>query len=127
MAKDLHRSESRMSEASIRSGSTGTARGDLAIEVITQESVQFMDQPLRGRIELAGLSAPIESVAISMRGVVKTCVAGNAAWASGFGGDSNIMARFNEKEVIPLSVLTVDFEAGFYITSLYSTCDYVGS
>jgi hypothetical protein len=89
-----------MSETSIRSGSTGTARGDLAIEVITQESVQFMDQPLRGRIELAGLSAPIESVSISMRGVVKTCVAGNAAWASGFGGDSNIMARFTEKEVI---------------------------
>jgi hypothetical protein len=96
---EIQRSQSRMSEASSRSGSTGTARGDLAIEVLTQENVQFMDQPLRGKVELAGLSAPIESVAISLRGVVKTCVAGNAAWASGFAADSNIMARFSEKEV----------------------------
>ena len=58
-----------------------------------------MDQPLRGRIDLSGLTAPVENVVVSLRGVVKVCVAGNAAWASGFGGDSNVMARFTEKEV----------------------------
>ena len=75
-------------------------RGILLIDVTTEENVQFMDQPLRGKIELSGLPAPIESVAIALRGVVKTCVAGNAGWASGFGGDSNVMARFTEKEVV---------------------------
>jgi hypothetical protein len=126
---DLQRSESRLSEKSIHAGSTGTARGDLAIEVTTQENVQFMDQPLRGKIELSGLAAPIENVAISLRGVVKTCVAGNAAWARGFGGDSNVMARFTEKEVTHSQrvVLMVDSEAGVYVTSVYTTCDTVVS
>jgi hypothetical protein len=88
-----------------------------------------MDQPLRGKIELSGLAAPIENVAISLRGVVKTCVAGNAAWASGFGGDSNVMARFTEKEVTHSQrvVLMVDSEAGVYVTSVYTTCDTVVS
>jgi hypothetical protein len=91
------RSESRMSDSS-RTGKT-----ELSIDVSTEENVQFMDQPLRGKIELSGLTAPVESVSISLRGVVKTCVAGNAAWASGFGGDSNVVARFTEKEVYPPS------------------------
>src|SRR5271170_3152098 len=97
-AKELQRPESRMStEMSIRSGGS-SSYGDLSIDVTTEENVQFMDQPLRGRIDLSGLPAPVESVSIALRGVVKTCVAGNAAWASGFGGDSNVMARFTEKE-----------------------------
>jgi hypothetical protein len=69
------------------------------IDISTEENVQFMDQPLKGRIQLNNLPAPIESVAIALRGVVKTCVAGNAAWASGFGSESSVMARFTEKEV----------------------------
>lgn len=102
------RSESRLSteQSSIGSGSPGTkspadvGRGeDLVIDVTTEENVQFMDQPLRGKIELNGLPAPIEGVSIALRGVVKTCVASNTAWTSGFGGDSNVMARFTEKEV----------------------------
>jgi hypothetical protein len=121
---DLQRSESRLSHTSGRSGSSGTARGDLAIEVTTQENIQFMDQPLRGKIDLRGLAAPIESVVISLRGVVKTCVAGNAAWASGFGGDSNVLARFSEKEVCHRErSLTIDSEARAYITSMYPTCN----
>jgi hypothetical protein len=95
------RSESRISAAS---SSSGSKSGDLLIDVTTEENVQFMDQPLRGKIELSGLPAPIESVAIVLRGVVKTCVAGNAGWASGFGGDSNVMARFTEKEVVTRKV-----------------------
>jgi len=103
-AKELQRPDSRIStsDMSIRSGGSspsGAKSGDLSIDVTTEENVQFMDQPLRGKIELSGLPAPVESVAIALRGVVKTCVAGNAAWASGFGGDSNVMARFTEKEV----------------------------
>ena len=103
--KELQRSDSRIStETSIRSGgsssSLGGKAGDLSIDVTTEENVQFMDQPLRGKIDLSGLPAPVESVSIALRGVVKTCVAGNAAWASGFGGDSNVMARFTEKEVL---------------------------
>src|SRR5271154_1351101 len=102
--KELQRPESRIStEMSIRSGgssSSGGKGGDLSIDVTTEENVQFMDQPLRGRIDLSGLPAPVESVSIALRGVVKTCVAGNAAWASGFGGESNVMARFTEKEVL---------------------------
>jgi hypothetical protein len=94
---ELLRSESRISTGS---SSSGSKSGDLLIDVTTEENVQFMDQPLRGKIELSGLPAPIESVTIALRGVVKTCVAGNAGWASGFGGDSNIMARFTEKEVV---------------------------
>src|SRR5271170_3437233 len=54
---DLRRSESRISTsaemASIRSGSSG-GKGDLCIDVSTEENVQFMDQPLRGKIELSG-------------------------------------------------------------------------
>ena|SRR5436190_13073776 len=95
---ELLRSESRVSAGS---SSSASKSGDLLIDVTTVENVQFMDQPLRGKIELSGLPAPIESVSIALRGVVKTCVAGNAAWTSGFGGgDSNVMARFTEKEVI---------------------------
>jgi hypothetical protein len=81
------------------SDASSSGKNELSIDVSTEEKVQFMDQPLRGKIDLSGLTAPVESVSISMRGVVKTCVAGNAAWASGFGGDSNILARFSEKEV----------------------------
>lgn len=100
---ETHRSESRAStEMTIRSGLSESKLGeDLVIDVTTAENVQFMDQPLRGKIELNRLPAPIESVAISLRGVVKICVVGNATRASGFGGDSNIMARFTEKEVPP--------------------------
>ena len=98
-----HRSESRMSESTIRSNGHGGKSGDLNIEVVTDENVQFMDQPLRGRIELSNLSSPIENVSIALRGVVKTCIAGSAAWASGFGGDSNVMARFTEREVFHIA------------------------
>jgi hypothetical protein len=93
---NMVRSESRMSDSSSRTGKT-----ELSIDVSTEENVQFMDQPLRGKIELTGLTAPIESVSISLRGVVKTCVVGNSAWASGFGSDSNVISRFSEKEVFP--------------------------
>lgn len=96
------RPESRVSEKSVSSG----GKHEMTIDVTTEENVQFMDQPLRGKIELNGLTAPVESVVVSLRGVVKICVAGNAAWASGFGGDSNVMARFTEKEV-PLSTRVV--------------------
>jgi hypothetical protein len=89
------RPESRVSEKNVSSG----GKHELTIDVTTEENVQFMDQPLRGRIDLSGLTAPVENVVVSLRGVVKVCVAGNAAWASGFGGDSNVMARFTEKEV----------------------------
>src|SRR5437773_2111936 len=89
---ELLRSESRVSTGS---SSSASKTGDLLIDVTTVENVQFMDQPLRGKIELSGLHAPIESVSIALRGVVKTCVAGNAAWGSGFVGDSNVMARFS--------------------------------
>ena len=104
-AKELQRPDSRISttDMSIRSGGSspsGGNSGDLSIDVTTEENVQFMDQPLKGKIDLSGLPAPVESVAIALRGVVKTCVAGNAAWASGFGGESNVMARFTEKEVL---------------------------
>lgn len=99
---ELLRSDSRISA---ESSSSGSKLGDLLIDVTTEENVQFMDQPLRGKIELSGLPAPIESVTIALRGVVKTCVAGNASWTSGFGGDSNVMARFTEKEVKPHEVL----------------------
>jgi hypothetical protein len=84
--------------------------GELGIDVTTEENVQFMDQPLRGKIELTGLPAPIENIAISLRGVVKTCVPGNAAWTSGFGGDSNITARFIEKEVNSFPLLNTHTE-----------------
>ena len=94
---ELLRSESRISTGS---SSSGSKSGDLLIDVTTEENVQFMDQPLRGKIQLSGLPAPIESVTIALRGVVKTCVAGNATWPNGFGGDSNVVARFTEKEVI---------------------------
>jgi hypothetical protein len=79
------------------------------IDISTEENVQFMDQPLRGRIELSNLPAPVESVAVALKGVVKTCVAGNAAWASGFGGESSVMARFTEKEVFPPLLDISDF------------------
>jgi len=72
---------------------------DGMIDISTEENVQFMDQPLKGRIDLTNLPAPIESIAIALKGVVKTCVAGNATWASGFGGESRVMARYTEKEV----------------------------
>jgi hypothetical protein len=98
------RPESRVSEKSVTSG----GKHELTIDVTTEENVQFMDQPLRGKIELSGLTAPVESVLVSLRGVVKTCVAGNAAWASGFGGDSNVMARFTEKEVLSSARLYAD-------------------
>jgi hypothetical protein len=94
--KDLRRSESRMSSGS----SSGKSGNDGMIDITTEENVQFMDQPLRGRIELSNLPAPVESVAVALKGVVKTCVAGNAAWTSGFGGESSVMARFTEKEVV---------------------------
>jgi hypothetical protein len=90
------RPESRVSD---KSSSSSGGKRQLTIDVTTEENVQFMDQPLRGRIDLSGLTAPVESVLVSLRGVVKVSVAGNAAWASGFGGDSNVMARFTEKEV----------------------------
>lgn len=90
---ELLRSESRVSTVS---SSAGTKSGDLLIDITTEENVQFMDQPLRGKIELSGLPATVESVKIALKGVVKTCVAGKT---SGFGGDSNVTARFNEKEV----------------------------
>jgi hypothetical protein len=89
---DQRRSESRMS-------TDRPPSKDVDMDILTDENVQFMDQPLRGKIELRSLPAPIESVTIALRGVVKVCVAGNAAWASGFGSDSNVMARFTEKEV----------------------------
>jgi hypothetical protein len=95
--EDLRRSDSRMSSGS----SSGKSAQDGMIDISTEENVQFMDQPLRGRIELSNLPAPVESVAVALKGVVKTCVAGNAAWASGFGGESSVMARFTEKEVSP--------------------------
>ena len=95
--EDLRRSESRMSAGS----SSGKSASDGMIDIMTDENVQFMDQPLRGRIELSNLPAPVESVAVALKGVVKTCVAGNAAWASGFGGESSVMARFTEKEACP--------------------------
>jgi hypothetical protein len=88
------RADSRMSERSATAKS-----GDLSINVITEEKVQFMDQPLRGKVELSNLTSAVENVSISLRGIVKTCIAGSAAWASGFGGDSNVMARFTEREV----------------------------
>jgi len=112
------RPESRVSEKSVTSG----GKHGLTIDVTTEENVQFMDQPLRGKIELSGLTAPVESVLVSLRGVVKVCIAGNAAWASGFGGESNVMARFTEKEVESLgkTLLTEDTETGIHITSLYS-------
>ena len=81
-----------------RIGADSAAR-DLSIDILTEENIQFMDQPLRGKIELTGLPAPIETVAIALKGVVKTCITGNAAWASGFGGESNVTARFTEREV----------------------------
>ena len=89
------RPESRVSEKSVSSG----GRHEMTIDITTEENVQFMDQPLRGKIELSGLTAHVENVIVSLRGVVKICVAGNAAWASGFSGDSSVMARFTEKEV----------------------------
>jgi hypothetical protein len=87
------RSDSRISNS-------GLAPGEPGIDVLTEENVQFMDQPLRGRIELSSLPAPVEAVTIALRGVVKTCVSGNAAWSSSFGAESNVMARFTEKEVM---------------------------
>ena len=100
--EEVRRSESRIgTEMSNRSGSSAgnqKSNEDLMIDVTTEENVQFMDQPLRGKIELNGLPAPIDSVSIALRGVVKTCVAGTAAWTNGF-GDSNVMARFTEREV----------------------------
>lgn len=96
---DLRRSES--TQKSVHSGSS-----ELLIDVMTEENVQFMDQPLRGKIELSELPAPIESVSIALRGVVKTCVTGSAPWTNGFGGDSNIMARFTEKEVSATQIWT---------------------
>jgi hypothetical protein len=98
---ELRRPESRPNtEMSIRSGTSSVAgKSDLVIDVTMEENIQFMDQPLRGKIELSGLPAPIESVAIALRGFVKTCVAGNTAWAAGFGGESNVNARFTEREV----------------------------
>lgn len=91
---ELLRSESRISTVS---SSSGSKSGGLLIDVTTEENVQFMDQPLRGKIELSGLPATVETVRIALRGVVKTCVAGKTG---GFGGDSDVMARFTEKEVI---------------------------
>jgi hypothetical protein len=73
---------------------------EVDMDILTDENIQFMDQPLRGKIELRVLPAPIENVTIVLRGVVKTCVAGNSTWTSGFGSDSNVMARFTEKEVV---------------------------
>jgi hypothetical protein len=126
--EEVRRSESRIgTEMSNRSGSSASnqkSNEDLMIDVTTEENVQFMDQPLRGKIELNGLPVPIESVSIALRGVFKTCVAGTAAWTNGF-GDSNVMARFTEKEVrIPFRrvFLTSDFETRVYYTSLYTTC-----
>lgn len=101
--EDVRRSESRMSSGS---SSGKSAASDGMIDISTEENVQFMDQPLRGRIELNNLPAPVESVAIVLKGVVKTCIAGNAAWASGFGGESTVMARFTEKEVRITSFVT---------------------
>ena len=100
--KDDGRSGPRIhTEMPIRSGSSlSGVKPDLVIDVTTTENVQFMDQPLRGKIELSGLPAPIESVSISLKGVVKTCVASNSTWTSGFGGESNVTARFTEKEVL---------------------------
>lgn len=123
---ELRRPEPRPNtEMSVRSGTMSVAgKSDLVIDVTTEENIQFMDQPLRGKIELSGLPAPIENVVIALRGVVKTCVAGNSAWAAGFGGESNVTAKFTEREVTNTSmkgVLTLDFEAGVYTTSLYTT------
>jgi len=81
------------------SSSAKPASSDGMIDVSTEENVQFMDQPLKGRIELTNLPAPIENITIALKGVVKTCVTGNAAWGSGFGGESNATGRFTEKEV----------------------------
>jgi len=94
--EDLRRSDSRMTSGS-SSGKADSSDG--MIDISTEENVQFMDQPLKGRIDLTNLPAPIESIAIALKGVVKTCVAGNATWASGFGGESRVMARYTEKEV----------------------------
>lgn len=106
------------------SDAPSSGKNELLIDVSTEENVQFMDQPLRGKIDLSGLTAPIESVSISLKGVVKTCVAGNAAWASGFGGDSNMLTRFTEKEVLLHSrtMLIIDSETRVWITSMYTTC-----
>jgi hypothetical protein len=126
--EEVRRSESRIgTEMSNRSGSSASnqkSNEDLMIDVTTEENVQFMDQPLRGKIELNGLLAPIDSVSIALRGVVKTCVAGTAAWTNGF-GDSNVMARFTEREVrtqFRSFFLTSDFETRVCFTSLYTTC-----
>ena len=104
--------------------SASDVKSDLGIDILTEENVQFMDQPLRGKIELSGLPAPIDGVSVTLRGVVKTCVAGNGTWASGFGGDSNMTTRLTEREVTPLqqTALNVDLEARVYTTSLYTTC-----
>src|SRR5579859_907537 len=90
-SETMQRAQSR--QASVHSGSS-RGKNDPMIDITTSENVQFMDQPLKGRVDLMGLPAPVETVTISLRGVVKTCVAGNAAWASGFGSTDNVMARF---------------------------------
>ena len=113
--KESQRSESRVStEMSMRSGASSLSGGiseELSIDVTTEENVQFMDQPLRGKIDLSGLPAPVETVSIALRAVVNTCVPGNAAWPSGFGGDSNVTARFTEKEVSSLMGLCADIRS----------------
>jgi len=115
------RSDSRMSARS-------AGKNDLVIDVMTEENVQFMDQPLRGKVELSNLTSAIENVSISLKGVVKACIAGNAAWASGFGGDSNVMARYTEREVFnrpefPILLIVIDTQTRIYSAPLYATCD----
>ena len=94
--ENLRRPDSRMNSWP---SSAKSASSDGMIDISTEENVQFMDQPLKGRIELTNLPAPIESITIALKGVVKTCVTGNAAWGNGFGGESSVMGRFTEKEV----------------------------
>ena len=86
------RSQSRLSDHSVKSG-------DLLIDVITEENVQFMDQPLRGKIELSNVTSPIENVSISLKGLLKTGMTANALWSSGFGVESKSKIRYTEREV----------------------------
>ena len=97
------RPESRMS---------ANSNDGLEIDVLIEEAVQFMDEPLRGKLQLNGLVAPAEQVTISLTGVVKTHNAGNAGWASGFGGESNINMRFSEREVgsPPFAILYILYD-----------------
>lgn len=117
------RPESRMS---------ANSNDGLEIDVLIEEAVQFMDEPLRGKLQLKGLVAPVEQVTISLTGVVKTHNAGSAGWASGFGGESNVNMRFSEREVGPPpfailyfmicdEMLIVDFETRDGLASNCST------